>query len=125
MKQLQALIAAVIVTGLIGLGMLAIGVNAALNPNTVAPSNTPGDASASVSTASPEAQAQIKQLQDLIAQYQNREKQYQAQLNQADTQRQQYQQLLMELQSRGLIRINSDGTIQLRARGLGRGDNGG
>ena len=121
MRRLQALAAAVIITGLVALGMAAIGVNAALNPNTVAASNAPGDPATNVSAASPDAQAQVKQLQALVAQYQDREKQYQAQLNQADTQLQQVQQLLMELQRRGLIRVNGDGSISLPRRGLGGG----
>lgn len=126
MKRIQAVIAAVMITGLVGLGMLAIGVNAALNPNTVAVSNAPGDPPApAVAATSSQTQTQINHLQDLIAQYQNREKQYQAELNQADTQLQQYQALLAELQRRGLIRINSDGSIQLRQRGFGSGDDGG
>jgi len=129
MKRIQALIAAAIITGLIALGMLAIGVNAALNPNSVAASNAPGDPptptiSAGSATSS-QTQAEINQLQNLIAQYQNREKQYQAELNQANSQLQQYQALLAELQRRGLIRINSDGSIQLRSRGFGFGDDGG
>jgi len=102
---------------LIAMGMLAIGVNAALNPNAVAASNTPGDppvptVSASNATSS-QTQAEINQLQNLIAQYQNREKQYQTELDQANSQLQQYQALLAEMQRRGLIRINSDGSIQL------------
>jgi hypothetical protein len=139
MKRLSALISAAIITGLVGLGMLAIGVNAAINPNTVAVSNAPGDPAADASVASPNAPAQTTQLQDLVAQYQDREKQYQAQiaqyqsreqqyqaqLNQASTQLQQYQQLLIEMQRRGLIRINSDGSILLPRRGSGGGDNGG
>jgi septal ring factor EnvC (AmiA/AmiB activator) len=126
MKRIQAVIAAVMITGLVGLGMLAIGVNAALNPNTVAVSNAPGDPPApAVAATSSQTQTQINHLQDLIAQYQNREKQYQAELNQADTQLQQYQALLAELQRRGLIRVNSDGSIQLRQRGFGSGDDGG
>ena len=149
MKRIQALVAAVIITGLVGLGMLAIGVNAALNPNTVAVSDAPGSAPAAVSdppnssaladgTTSMQAQAQVKQLQDLITQYQNREKQYQAQLgqyqnrdqqyqaqlDQANTQLQQYQALLVEMQRRGLIRISGDGSIQLPRRSFG-GDDGG
>ena len=136
MKRLYAFIAAAIITGLVGLGMLAIGVNAALNPNTVAASNAPGDPATDVSAPSPDAQAQVRQLQDLVAQYQDREKQYQAQLdqenkqlqqyqaqlNQENMQLQQYQQLLIELQRRGLIRINGDGSIQLSRRGQGGGD---
>jgi peptidoglycan hydrolase CwlO-like protein len=149
MKRIQALIAAVIITGLVGLSMLAIGVNAALNPNTVAVSDAPGSAPAAVSdppnssasagsTTSAQAQAQVKQLQDLIAQYQNREKQYQAQLDQyqnldkqyqaqvdqAAAQLQQYQALLAEMQRRGLIRINGDGSIQLPQRSSGGNDGG-
>jgi peptidoglycan hydrolase CwlO-like protein len=124
MKRIRAVIAAVMITGLVGLGMLAIGANAALNPNTVAVSNAPGDPPA-VDATSSQTQTQINHLQDLIAQYQNREKQYQAELNQADTQLQQYQALLAELQRRGLIRVNSDGSIQLRQRGFGSGDDGG
>lgn len=139
MKRLQALAAAVIITSLVGLGMVAVGVNAVVNPNTVAASNAPGDPATDVSAVLPDAQAQVKQLQDLVAQYQDREKQYQAQLtqyqtrdqqyqaqlNQAGTQLQQYQQLLVELQRRGLIRINGDGSILLPRRGSGGGDNGG
>ena len=121
MKQIQALVAAVIITGLVGLGMLAVGVNALLNPNTVAAGDAPGSALTSVSASSPDASAQIKQLQDLVAQYQDREKQVQAQLNQADAQLQQVQQLLMEMQRRGLIRINGDGSVQLPRRGSGGG----
>jgi len=147
MKRLQALIAAAIIAGLIGLGMLAIGVNAALNSNTVAVSNAPGDPAVDVSADSPQAQAQVKQLQDLIAQYQSREKQYQAQvtqyqnreqqyqaqlnqakaqIDQASAQLQAYQQLMIQLQRSGLIRINSDGSIQVPRRGFfGGDDNGG
>jgi TolA-binding protein len=121
MKQIQAFVAAVIITGLVGIGMLAIGVNAVLNPNTVAASNAPGGVSTDISATSPDTPAQIKQLQDLVAQYQTREKQYQEQLNQANTQLEQYQQILVEMQRRGLIRINGDGSIQLPRRNSGGG----
>ncbi len=121
MKKLGAFVAAVIITGLVGLGMLAIGVNALLNPNTVAAADAPSEAALDVSATSPDTQAQIKQLQDLVAQYQNREKQYQEQLSQANTQLEQYQQLLVEMQRRGLIRINGDGSIQLPRRNSGGG----
>ena len=123
MKKLEAFVAAVIVTGLVGLGMLTIGVNALLNPNAVAAANAPSDPTLGANTAPPDTQGQIKQLQDLVAQYQNREKQYQEQLSQANTQLEQYQQLLVEMQRRGLIRINGDGSIQLPRRNFG--DNGG
>ena len=82
-------------------------------------------------------QAQVAQLQSLVAQYQAREqqyrvreRQYQDQLNQAATQLQQtnaqlqqYQQILTALQQRGIIRIGSDGSIQLGR--FSSGDDGG
>jgi len=117
MKRIQALIAAVIITSLIGLGMLAVGVNAALNPNTVPISDAPGFSPTTTATSSQD-QAQINRLQNLVAQYQ-------AQLNQANAQIQDYQGLLEQLQQRGIIRINSDGTIQLPRRSFGGGDDGG
>lgn len=133
MKRIQALVAAVVVTTVIGFGMLAIGVSAAFNPNSVPVSDSPADSSAAVNAPDVQSQtsqsndlvaqyqsrekqyqAQINQLNNLIAQYQGREKQYQAQLDQATTQVQQLQQVLNELQRRGVIRILGDGTIQLR-----------
>jgi peptidoglycan hydrolase CwlO-like protein len=136
MKRIQALIAAVIVTALVGFGMLAIGVNAAFNSNSVPVSDSPASSVPAVSAADapPQSssasdligqyqnrekqyQAQITQLNNLIAQYQGREKQYQSQLNQVTTQAQQLQAILNELQRRGIIRIQSDGTILLRGGG--------
>lgn len=119
LKRLQAFIAATVITAILAVCMLVVGLNAAMNPNSVpvvdisAPSNS---LSAPASTTD---QSQINQLTDLIKQYQDREKQYQAQLNQTNTQLKQYQSILQELQRRGLIRINADGTIQLRVRGGG------
>lgn len=125
MKRIQALIAATIITALIGLGMLAIGVDAALNSSSLPGGDNLASLTTIVTTASANtpddrAQAQIGQLQDLVAQYQNREKQYQARLNelsqrlsQANSQVQQLQGILTELQNRGVIRILSDGTIQV------------
>lgn len=108
-KQIQALVAAILVTAVIGLGMLAIGVNAALNTNTVPVSDSP-----SVAAAANDSQISAQDSSGLIAQYQDREKQYQSQLSQATAQAQDLQNILNELQRRGIIRINSDGTIQLR-----------
>jgi septal ring factor EnvC (AmiA/AmiB activator) len=121
MKRIQALVAALIITSLVGLGMAAIGVNALVNPNSVPVSNSPNSPSAAVvTTSSDQAQAQIAQLEARIAQYQAREQQYQAQLNQetqrlsqAESQVQQLQGILVELQNLGVIQIQRDGTIQL------------
>ena len=140
MKQIQALVAAILVTAVIGLGMLAIGVNAALNTNTVPVNDSPpsavaaaNDSQISAQTAGSsnlvaqyqdrekqyqtqlnQANAKIQQLNSLVAQYQDREKQYQTQLSQANARTQDLQNILNELQRRGIIHINSDGTIQLR-----------
>lgn len=135
MKQILALVAAFLVTSLIGLGMLAIGANAATNPNSVPVSDAPGASSPAVTAGDAQSQSgqssdlitqyqnrekqyqtQIDQLNNLIARYQSREKQYQTQLDQATTQAQQLQQVLNELQRRGVIRILNDGTIQLLGR---------
>ena len=85
-----------------------------------APGDTPGDPATTVSAESPDAQAQIKQLQNLIAQYQDREKQYQTelarvtqQMNDATAQADQLQQILVALQQRGVIQISADGRISI------------
>lgn len=118
LKRLYAFFAALTITGIVALCMLAIGVSAAVNPNTVPIADSPSDpVSASASASTP---AQIDQMQSLIQQYQNREKQYQTQLNQMTTQLQQYQSLQQDLQRRGIIRINADGSYQLLVRGANR-----
>jgi peptidoglycan hydrolase CwlO-like protein len=117
MKKLSALIAAFIMTGVIGFAMFSIGANALANKNTLPITNTPTSASAAGSTQAA-TQPQIQQMQQVINQYQSRDQQYQQQVNQLiqqvnqdNAQVQAYQQLLMELQQRGVIIIRSDGTI--------------
>ncbi len=132
MKQIRAIIAATIITAIVGLGMLVVGANAIFNTNTVPMSNSPSDPPAAVSSATgagPQAQAEISQLQNLVRQYQNRDQQYQSQINQYQSQVgqlnsevQQLQNVLVQLQQRGIIRIQSDGTIQLGRGGFS--DNG-
>ena len=131
MKRIQALFAAALTTALIGLGVFAIGVNAASNTDTVPVTDSPAQtqaATVSVSTAgaatTDQAQAQINQLQNLISQYQTREKQYQTEIQNlsqqaADTKAQadQLQQILLALQQRGVIRITNDGRITIRGGG--------
>ncbi|MCL4507338.1 MAG: hypothetical protein M1434_10340 [Chloroflexi bacterium] len=139
MKQVPAIIAALIITGMVGLGVFAIGANAFLNTDTVAIQNSPADASianvsANGSASDAAAQAQIKQLQDAITQYQAREKQYQDREKQYQTelkdaaqkvsdanslaqqyqdQVQQYQNIFVQLQQMGVIRVGSDGRISV------------
>ncbi len=117
MKRLIAILTAAVITSVIALGMLVVGVSAMVNPNSVPATDSP-DAPAAVAqtttTSDPQAAAQINQLKSLVTQYQNREKQYQTQIDQLNQQVQQLQGVLQQLQRMGIIRINADGTIQLR-----------
>ncbi len=115
----MAIAAAADRTLIVGLGLLRVGVNAIFNPNSIPVSNSPAEAAAvsnapAISSTDANAQAQIAQLQSLVNQYQSREQQYQAQINNLNSQLQNAQSILMELQRRGIIRIGSDGTVQLR-----------
>lgn len=119
MKRLPAIIAALIVTGILGFAMFTIGANAMTNKNTVPTLNQPANSStASTGSAQDTNRAQVQQYQSLISQYQARDKQYRdqvntlvQQVNQENSTIQQYQQLLMELQRRGVIFITQDGQI--------------
>src|SRR6266542_454493 len=90
MKQVPAMIAALVITAFTGLGIFAIGSNAFLNTSTVPIQHSPNDATISAVTTANNTtaqdtatQAQLKQMQDLVAQYQAREKQYQSELSAA------------------------------------------
>ncbi len=117
MKRLMAILTAAIVTSVIALGMLLVGASAMMNPNSIPVSDSP-DVPAAVAqtttTSDPQAAAQINQLKSLVTQYQGREKQYQTQVDQLNQQVQQMESVLQQLQRVGVIRINGDGTIQVR-----------
>ena len=134
-KQIPALLAAFLMTGVIALSMGVVGVNALYNSNSSTVSNVPVTAAASAPVSATTMsglvdQAKITQLQDLVNQYQAREQQYQqreqqyqqqlqtdqTQLVQATNQIQQFQQLLADLQDRGIISIDQNGTITILAR---------
>ena len=116
MKHFTALLAALGMTAIVGLALLGIGLNAMVNRNVVQTQDAPSGATTSqISVASSN---QLDQMQSLIQQYQARDQQYQSQLNtvlqqlnQRNAQLQQFTQLLLELQNRGLILIQPDGTI--------------
>ena len=122
MKRFQGLIAATFITGVVAVGMVGIGVNAASNTNTVPVSNSPAKtAQVSANTVADQTSAQIDQLQNLIKQYQSREQQYQTEikslsqkLNDANATADQARQILQALQDRGIIQITRDGQILLR-----------
>ena len=126
-KSLIAIMAALIITTCVGVGIFAIGGAAFMNKNGTTAANSPVQAATTSAAVlnSPQQSAQIAQLQSLVSQYQDREKQYQqreqqlqSQLDQANAQVQADQQtvqqaqlILSALQQRGLIRITSDGRI--------------
>lgn len=128
-KQLPALLAASLMTGLISLVMVVTSANALLNKNSVDPANSVSTSSISSVSVSGADQTQIKQLQDRINEYAQREQQYQQreqqyqqtlqsdqqQLSQAAAQIQQFQQFLVALQERGIIKIRSDGSVLITA----------
>ena len=118
MKKLPAFFAAFLITAVIGAAMLAVGLNAVLNPNSVALADAPAGTQVSQVSTQDNSQAQVAQLQALVAQYQQREQQYQDRLSEAaqqlETQNaevQGYQQILIELQRRGVIQVTQDGTL--------------
>ncbi len=116
MKRIAAIIVAALVTGLIAVCILFVGANAVLKPNSVPVNDSPNSAAvvSNTNATDAQAQAQIQQLQSLVQQYQARDQQYQAQIDQLNGEVQQLQNVLLELQQRGIIRIQSDGSIQLR-----------
>lgn len=114
-KQWPALLAALGITFVMGLLIIALGANALFNKDVV-----PVLAAAPSATAVNGDQATIEQLQSLIVQYQDREVQYQTELQQAadqltqsNAQLQQYQGLVAALQNAGVIQIAPNGQIFL------------
>jgi len=132
MKQFTAIIAALLITGVIGSAMFIVGSSALANKNTAPMLNSLSQASTTnVSTSSSDpvqaqadaqnlanAQNEINQLQTSLTQYQDRLNQAIQQINTDNTQLTQYQAqfqqvqaLLSQMQSLGLITINSSGQI--------------
>ena len=112
-KTIPAFAAALGMTALIGLCLLAFGVNALLNRNTVPVQAAPLDSQPQAAPG-----ATLQQLQEQVAAYQARETQYQSQLqqaadqiNQLTQQNQQYQNLVNSLQDSGVIQITQDGRV--------------
>lgn len=114
-KTLPAFLAALLITAVLGAGMFVIGQNALGASSAQASTET-------ITTLAPET---LTQMEEVLLQYQNREVQYQTELNtalerledlnqqlsQANQQIQEYQNLLAQLQSNGLITITNDGTV--------------
>jgi len=115
MKHVSAIITAILITTIIGLGIIVIGVSALTNKNTVALQNSsninitgnnitnPSDNSGGSLVAS---SSEVQQLQQQVSDLQS-------QLDQETQAIQQYQSLLLALQQRGVIRIDQKGNIYL------------
>jgi uncharacterized protein YpmS len=119
-KQYSALLVAFAVTICMGAGMLLVSGSALLNKNGVPVADSPAAATATAQATTAE-QAQIQQLQSLVAQYQTREVKYQSELQsagqglqQANDQLRQYQMLLAALQNRGYIAVDANGQIVIQ-----------
>jgi len=115
MKHLPALFTALVITTVIGLGILVIGVNALTNTNTVALQNSPNSSitandpannNANTGGSSATASSDVQQLQQQVSALQS-------QLDQANQTIQQYQSLLSVLQQREIIHIDQNGNIYL------------
>jgi septal ring factor EnvC (AmiA/AmiB activator) len=129
MNQFKAIVASVLVTGLIAGVMVVIG-GSALFSRPALNVSAASDAAVVSNHDIADASADTAQLRDLVNQYQAREQQLRAQLDdlnqlldeqdqqlaQANQQLQQYQNLLQALQERGVIQITSDGRIRIRTR---------
>ncbi len=114
-KHIPALIAAFVMTALIGVVMLALGANALFNKQ----ASSAEAAAAATEIVTPDALT-ADDLQALVAEYQVREGQYQAELTQAaeqltqtNTELQQYQSLIAALQNAGVIQINANGQVMV------------
>lgn len=114
-KQIPALIAALVMTLVVGTGLLALGLDA-LFPHTVAASSAAPASQAALNTAD---------VQKLLDEYKAREAKYDTQLKdaakrisqdeqmlaQASRQVRAYQSVLMQLQQQGIITVTRDGRI--------------
>jgi TolA-binding protein len=119
-KTIPAYLAALVMTGLIGVCILAFGVSALLNRNTVPVQAAAPQGAVAAPTSDLVVAGQVtdQSLRDQIAQYQARETQLQSQLqqaadqiNQLSQQNQQYQNLVNYLQDAGVIQITPDGRV--------------
>jgi peptidoglycan hydrolase CwlO-like protein len=109
-KHLSAILAALVITAVIGFGIFTIGVNALTNKNTVPLQNTPNSVATTGSTTAADPPSttttNVQQLQQEVSSLQS-------QLNQATQVLQQYQSLIQVLQQRGIIVVDQNGNIYI------------
>jgi signal transduction histidine kinase len=115
MKHISALITALFITTIIGVGIMVVGVSALTNKNTVELQNSAntgitGNNLTNISDnsvgSSVSASSEVQQLQQQVSDLQS-------QLDQTNQAIQQYQSLLIALQQRGVIVIDRSGNIYL------------
>jgi len=109
-KHLSAILAALVITSVIGFGIFTIGVSALTNKNTVPIQNTPASATSAMGSNTPAdppgTSTNVQQLQQEVSTLQS-------QLNQDNTVIQQYQSLIQVLQQQGLIVVDQNGNIYI------------
>ena len=110
MKKKPALIAAFVMTAVVGALMLAVGGSALF----AAPVVSAGSADAAAGAAN----ARLAELETRVAEYQAREQQWQQrldqaqeQINQVSTELGQYQQLVGSLEEMGVLTIDNNGQV--------------
>jgi len=112
MKHATAILASIVITGVVALGILFLGANALTNKNTVPLQSSPSTIIGVNQPIDP-----TQSLQSQLDQYKTQLTDTQAQLDQANQMLAQYQSLIDSLQQAGLIRIQSDGSILIRSFG--------
>lgn len=110
MKHISAIITALFITAVVGLGIAVIGANALTNTNTAPLQNSP---SSSVTGTSSDPAGQSAILPTNVQQLQQEVSSLQSQLNQDNQTLQQYQSLIQVLQQRGVIYIDRNGNIYI------------
>lgn len=110
MKHISAILTAIVITSVIGLGIFVVGAGAISNTNTVPLQNSPNS---SATGASNNAAVSSSSSSDQVQQLQQEVNTLQGQLNQAGQIIQQYQSLLVVLQQRGIISIDRNGNVYL------------
>ena len=128
-KTIPAILAALGMTLLMGVIIVAVSFNSLFNKDVVPVQASPNSTATATVDAQTTDQQTIQQLQDLVNQYQAREQQYQTELQQAadqlsqtNSQLQQYQMLVNALQQAGVIQIRSNGQVLINQGGFRGGD---
>lgn len=114
-KQIPAIIAAAIITIVLGIGMFAIGGNALVS-NAAAASNVTISADSSAQQVISQYMVREGQYKDQITKAQDLLNKKQGELDDANNKLTRYRQLIQVLQQVGVITIGDDGSIQINRR---------